>query len=395
MNKHLTYFDHSAGLSRRAAAKIAMGGAGAVASLGALRASNALAAEVKSDIKLTINWQSKPTDDELKFLNEVGYKNARANAPNGGKTTVEEMKALKKRYADYGISLDSLQYLQGGEGGDKLVQLLLDLPGREQAVKDIQEWIRKNAQAGYNYVGGNLMVTGVWSSGQVDIRGGAKSRRFDPTSPDARGSGEFGKPRPAGGIDTLYYGRPYGYDEVMSNFKKYFVGQVVPVLEENKVFFALHPDDPPVFKSLGGVDRVMNSYANYKKMFAAANDSPYVGIQMCCGTYNEGGELMGATLPTVLRELWARKKFKEIHFRNISSGPVNGKPHFDEVFMDSGYYDMYKIMKTLVDMGYDGYLHLDHTPAMVGAPYTYAAYSMGFMKAVLVRALAEPKANFP
>ncbi len=133
----------------------------------------------------------------------------------------------------------------------------------------------------------------------------------------------------------------------MGNFKKYFVGEIVPVLEETKVTFAIHPDDPPVFKSLGGVDRVMTNYDEYKKMFIAANDSPRVKIQMCCGTYNEGGDLMGATLPTVLRELWARKKYEEIHFRNISSPPVNGMPHFDEVFMDSGYYDMYKIMKTL------------------------------------------------
>ena len=46
-------------------------------------------------------------------------------------------------------------------------------------------------------------------------------------------------------------------------------------------------------------------------------------------------------------------------------------------------------MKALVDAGYGGAVHLDHTPAMVGAPYSYAAYSVGYMKACLQRALVE------
>ena len=59
--------------------------------------------------------------------------------------------------------------------------------------------------------------------------------------------------------------------------------------------------------------------------------------------------------------------------------------------MDSGYYDMFKIMKTLVDIGFNGMVHLDHTPKIVGAPYAYPAYAAGFMHACLVRAQNEPK----
>ncbi len=152
-------FQNSAGLSRRAATIIALGGSAAVTALGALRATNAMAAEVQSKIKITINWEGNPSDDDLKFLREVGYKNARAAVPNGGKTTADEMKALKKRYADHGISLDSLQYLPGGEGGEHMIRLLLDLPGRAESVTFLKEWMRRNAEAGLYYVGGNLTVT--------------------------------------------------------------------------------------------------------------------------------------------------------------------------------------------------------------------------------------------
>ena len=56
-------------------------------------------------------------------------------------------------------------------------------------------------------------------------------------------------------------------------------------------------------------------------------------------------------------------KIWKIHFRNVSA-PL---PHFVETFMDNGYYDMYKIMKALHDVDYDGIVILDHSPASPGA----------------------------
>ena len=38
---------------------------------------------------------------------------------------------------------------------------------------------------------------------------------------------------------------------------------------------------------------------------------------------------------------------------------------------------------------------LDTAPDMIGAPYTYAAYAMGFMKSALIRAQNEPKHRYP
>ena len=46
-------------------------------------------------------------------------------------------------------------------------------------------------------------------------------------------------------------------------------------------------------------------------------------------------------------------------------------------------------MKSLVDAGYDGAVHLDHSLEMVGSPYTYQAFATGYMKAYLQRALVE------
>ncbi|MEI9989045.1 MAG: mannonate dehydratase [Rhizomicrobium sp.] len=395
------YFETDAGLSRRALGLIAMGGAAAVAALGNLRAANAMASDSLKNgggIKLCGQGSTNPTDDDLKFMNEVGYNYVYATATRGAMLTTDEQLAAKKRYADAGITLHSIRYLLGGKGGNDINTMLLGLPGADESLESVRSWIRSTGKdgAGFDYTGSRLMITGVWEDGMVDIRGGAMEREFDPTNPNVHRGDFLGDlapdaKHPERGLNTLYWGRECGYDEVMANFKKYIAEGLGPVLDENNVFLAFHPDDPPVFESLGGVARIMCNYARYKAMFAAANSS-HIGIQMCCGTWNEGGPKMGKDLLSVLKEFNTLKKYREIHFRNISSPPVKGVPNFHETFQDNGYYDMYKIMKTLMDIAFQGLVHLDHHPNnMPGSPYSYLAYVAGFMHACLVRAKAEPK----
>jgi D-mannonate dehydratase len=43
-------------------------------------------------------------------------------------------------------------------------------------------------------------------------------------------------------------------------------------------------------------------------------------------------------------------------------------PHFTETLMDDGYYDMYKVMKALVDVNFDGIAIPDHIPGVGQMP---------------------------
>lgn len=70
---------------------------------------------------------------------------------------------------------------------------------------------------------------------------------------------------------------------------------------------------------------------------------------------------------------------------------TNPLPHFVETFMDDGYYDMYKIMKALREVHFDGIVILDHSPAMVGGNYAQTAYGFAYMRALLNRANTEAK----
>ena len=97
---------------------------------------------------------------------------------------------------------------------------------------------------------------------------------------------------------------------------------------------------------------------------------------------------MGIDPAGAIRYFGDRKQIYEIHFRNVSS-PL---PHFHETYVDNGYYDMYRAMKALADVKYDGIVHLDHSVPMAGGNRTYEAFAMGYMRAMLQRAQAEDTA---
>ena len=62
---------------------------------------------------------------------------------------------------------------------------------------------------------------------------------------------------------------------------------------------------------------------------------------------------------------------------------------FDPAFVDNGYMDMWKIMKTLREVDFRGILIADHVPEMVGGRRVGWGYSIGYIKALLARANAE------
>ena len=136
--------------------------------------------------------------------------------------------------------------------------------------------------------------------------------------------------------------------------------------------------------TLRGVPRcIFGNFEGYKRAMEIAN-SPNVGICLCCGTWLEGGkELTGKDPEEMIRYFGAAKIWK-IHFRNVSA-PL---PHFVETFMDNGYYDMYKIMKALRDVNYDGIVIPDHIPSMVGQR-SGLAYCIAYMRALRDRANRE------
>jgi mannonate dehydratase len=257
-------------------------------------------------------------------------------------------------------------------------EVTLNLPGRDQKIEDYKQYLRNLGKAGIGYSTYAHMGNGIWTSGRTMVRG-ASAREFDQNSPEARGNWD-------GKVFTgpLSHGREFTREEIWENYT-YFIKQVAAVAEEAGVRIGIHPDDPPV-PVLAGVPRIFSDFAGYERAMKIA-DNANVGICLCCGTWLEGGKAITGKDPEEMIRFFGAKKIWKIHFRNVSA-PL---PHFVETFMDDGYYDMWKIMKALRDVDFDGIMILDHSPTMVGGNYTQTAYGFAYMKALLNRANAEAR----
>ncbi|HEY3835451.1 MAG TPA: mannonate dehydratase [Bryobacteraceae bacterium] len=353
---------------RREFHKIATLGA---AALLASRSSRGAVHKSAPGIKLCAQSGAKPTDNELLFLKQIG-----AQYVSVGSTpdlrTAEGFMQIKKRYADAGITVWNI----GNTSVHNMPEVTLNLPGRDKKIEEYKQYLRNLGQAGIYYTTYAHMGNGIWNSGRAMVRG-CSAREFDMASPKKVGvwdGKEFHEP--------LSHGREFTKDEIWENYT-YFIKQVAPVAEEVGVRIGIHPDDPPV-PVLAGVPRcVFGNFEGYKRAMEIAN-SPNVGICLCCGTWLEGGKELTGKFPDEMIHHFGAEKIWKIHFRNVSA-PL---PHFVETFMDNGYYDMYKIMKALVEVKFDGIVILDHSPTMVGGAPAQTSYGFAYMKALMNRAMA-------
>ncbi len=354
---------------RRTFSKFALGAAALAASR-----SSATVHAVQPGIKLCAQAPAKPTDDDLLFLRQLG-----AEYVSVGSTpdlrTAEGFLQIKKRYADAGIAVWNI----GNTDVHNMPEVTLNLPGRDKKIEDYKQYLRNLGKAGIYYTTYAHMGNGIWSSGRATIRG-ASGRVFDLASPEKQGvwaGATFKEP--------LSHGREFSKEEIWENYT-YFIRQVAPVAEEAGVRIGIHPDDPPV-PVLAGVPRcIFSSFDGYRRALEIAN-SPNVGLCLCCGTWLEGGTQITGKDPEEMVRYFGAQKIWKIHFRNVSA-PL---PRFVETFMDNGYYDLYKVMKALRDVNFDGIVILDHSPAMVGGGHAQTSYGFAYMRALLNRANAEVK----
>ena len=78
-------------------------------------------------------------------------------------------------------------------------------------------------------------------------------------------------------------------------------------------------------------------------------------IEFCQGTFSE----MDEDIYEMIEYFASRNKILYVHFRNVSAPTPN---EFHEEFINTGYVDMVKAMKTYKDAGFDGCFMDDHCP---------------------------------
>lgn len=323
----------------------------------------------KSTIRIIMQPNARVSASTMQLYRQMGIEDVTVwiDPPNDN---AEYYKGTVKHFADAGINV----YCMGNGAVHNQDKIVLNLPGRDAKIEEYKKHLRNLGAAGVTYTTYAHMGNGIWDSPRETTRGGAGARGFT----------QFGENWGRWGSNKYYpplsHGRVFTEEELWENWK-YFIRQVAPIAEENNVRIGIHPDDPPI-PILAGVPRLFSRFERYKKALDIAN-SPNVGLCLCVGSWMEGGNTTGASAVQMIEHFGAQKKIFKIHFRNIER-PI---PHFTETFVDSGYTNMYTIMKALKKVNFDGVLFPDHVPDMAGG--NAWPFSVGYVKALRDRVEAE------
>ncbi len=327
---------------------------------------------VPPGMKIAMQAPSEPSEDDLKFIRQMGLEYV-VLWTGGDKAGYEYYASRKQLYERAGLKV----YGFGNSSVHNQDAITLNLPGRDEKIEEYKRHIRNLGKAGIPYTTYAHMANGIWSTEREVTRGEAPARAFNLATAN---TGYW--------VGREYHGplthdRTYTEDEIWENFA-YFIRQVVPVAEEAGVRIGIHPDDPPVAE-LGGVPRcIFSNFEGYRRALEIA-DSPNVGVCLCVGCWLEGGELMGKDVFETIRYFAAQNKLFKVHFRNVNQ-PL---PHFVETFIDDGYMDMYRVLKVMREVNFDGVFIADHIPLMANDHRVGTAYTIGYMKALKDRVEAE------
>ncbi len=241
----------------------------------------------------------------------------------------------------------------------------LGLPGREEEILFFQNFLRDLGKAGIDTTTYAWQTGGVYKTGTTMTRG-CRSRMFELE---------------AAQVEPNSYDKAFSEAELWDNYD-YFIKRVLPVAEDAGVRLQLHPNDPPVTHR--GVPRIFSSTKAFRSAMEISDHSPYSGILFCTGTFAEmsGPDGKGEDLVEAIHEFGSRGHIYQVHFRNVSST----LPDFHETFPDNGYLNMYKVMKALGEVNFNGMVVPDHVPICENSeagPEAGEAYIFGYIRALI------------
>jgi mannonate dehydratase len=321
-----------------------------------------------SGLKLGVSHQGPAmlNDQHFRYLKQIGVEYLEVRIPSA-ESSFDQLVAIKRKVEDAGLKLFEVML------ADKYSspEFSLGLPGRDREIALMQRFLRDLGRAGIDATTYAWYTGGTYSTGTTSTRG-CETRLFQLD--------EAKKKAPAAG-------RAYSDEEMWANYE-YFIKRVLPVAEDAGVRLQLHPNDPPVTHQ--GVARIFRSRQAFRRAMEIANHSPYSGLLFCVGSWAEmfGADGKGEDVIAAIREFGGSGHIFQVHFRNISSN----MPDFHETFPDNGYLDMYKVMKALAEVNFNGIVVPDHVPKCgesEGGPKSGEAFIFGYIRALIQAVTSE------
>ena len=320
-------------------------------------------------MKMTLRWFGKNEDSvKLEQIRQIpgvkGVISALHHIPAGEVWPLDEIIKLKETVESKGLKLIGIESVNVHE------DIKIGLPSRDKYIENYKKTLINLAKAEIDLVCYNFMPIFDWTRTELakELSDGSKVLSYNEKIINGIKAEEMFERIENSSEGFLIPGwEANRKSEIMSLFEKYkdvtkkvllsnykyFLDEIIPICEEYKIKMAVHPDDPAwdVF----GLPRIVTCERDMEKIIEL-NSSVYNGFTLCTGSL---GSNKNNDIPSIIKN---KKIAERIHFAHIR----NIKFEDDRVFHESshlscdGSLDMFKIVKSLIDNGFDGVVRPDH-----------------------------------
>jgi len=308
-------------------------------------------------MRMTFRWFGPSDPITLQHIRQIpgveGIVSSAFDVPSDEvipKETVLELKAMIEKEV---MSLDCFESIPVHEN------IKLGCEDRDRYIDIWLDSLRNVASAGVNTVCYNFMLAFDWLRTDLAMRlpDGSTTMQYQDS--------EVAKMDMTGDIpawsqkytaetltEMLEKSRAVSVEQLWANLE-YFLKAVVPVAEELGVKLAIHPDDPPW--PVLGINRIITGAENLER-FVKLVDSPSNGLGLCTGSLGANPE---NDIPAMIRRFGGMDRINFMHVRNLKH---TGEKEFHETahYSSCGNLDMYEIIRSIHEVGYDGPLRPDH-----------------------------------
>ncbi len=311
-------------------------------------------------IKMSFRWYGENDPIPLQYIAQIPGMRSVVSAVYGVKPGEiwprESLNTLKNQCENAGLVFDIVESVPVHE------DIKLGRNNYEQLIENYCENIRRCGEIGIKCITYNFMPVFDWTRTQLDKEApdGSTSlvmyweqmKDLDPLKDDINLPGWDASYSKEEIRELICAYKELGEEGLWNNLET-FLTKIIPVAEKSGVRMAIHPDDPPY--PIFGIPRIITCEKNLDRLLALA-DCPANSLCLCVGSL---GCAKTNDIVKMTEKYAAKNRIAFMHLRNVQlmdDGSFEERAHFSAC----GSLDMYKIVKALIQAGFDGYVRPDH-----------------------------------
>lgn len=311
-------------------------------------------------MQMTFRWYNSADDIKLEYIKQIPYVKGIVTAvydiPVGEVWDKQSIYKIKKPIEDSGLKFEVIESIPVHE------EIKLGSNLRDKYIENYCTTIRNLGKAGIKCICYNFMPVFDWLRSNLEhkLPDGSTCLSFDnkkmlSLSPNAN---ELSLPgwnesyKKSDLLTLLERYKEIDKQKLWDNLT-YFLNKIIPVCEDVGIKMAIHPDDPPW--EIFGLPRIITDQTALERL-CSIYDSPANGIALCFGSLGCNPK---NNLPEIAKVFARKNRINFVHARNVH---ISGERSFEESahLSSCGSLDMYEILKTLYQNGFDGYIRPDH-----------------------------------